>query len=59
MVNWNWNWRKEGLFIKAVIKENLIWIRPLGVSRLRWEHRMKKDVKAVEPNVQEKRSCKR
>jgi hypothetical protein len=45
-------WRKEGYFIKMVIKENPIGKRPLGRSRLRWEDRIKNDVKAVEPNIQ-------
>ena len=45
-------WRKEGSFIKAVIKENPTGKRPLGRPRLRWEDRIKKDVKAVEPNTQ-------
>ncbi|CAH1722426.1 unnamed protein product [Aphis gossypii] len=45
-------WRKEGSFIKAVIKENPTWKRPLGRPRLRWEDRIKKEVKAVEPNTQ-------
>jgi len=45
-------WRKEGSFIKAVIKENSIGKRPLGRPGLRREDRIKKDVKAVEPNVQ-------
>jgi hypothetical protein len=45
-------WRKEGSLIKAVIKENPTGKRPLGRPRLRWKDRIKKDVKAVEPNTQ-------
>lgn len=44
-------WRKEGSFIKAVIEGNPIGKRPLGRPRLRWEDRIKKDVKAVDPIV--------
>lgn len=44
-------WRKEGSFIEVVIKENPIGKRSLGRQR-RWEDRIKKDVKAVELNVQ-------
>ncbi|VVC43149.1 Hypothetical protein CINCED_3A008861 [Cinara cedri] len=47
------DWRKEGSFIKAVIKENLTGKIPLGRPRLGWEDRIKKDVKAVEPNTQD------
>lgn len=43
--------RKEGSFTKAVIKENPIKKRPLGRPRLQWEDRIKKYIKAVEPNV--------
>lgn len=45
-------WRKEGSFIKAVIKEDPIEKRPLGRPRWWWEDRVKNDVKAVEPNIQ-------
>jgi len=38
-------------FIKAVIKENPFGKKPLDIPRLRWEDRIKKDVKAVEPNI--------
>lgn len=41
-------WRIRGSFIK----ENPITKKLLGRHRLRQEDRIKKDVKAVEPNVQ-------
>lgn len=44
--------RKEGSWIKTIIKEDPLGIRPLGKPRLRWEGRVKKDVKAVETNIQ-------
>lgn len=45
-------WRKAGSLIKTVIMEDPIGKRPLGRPRLRWEGRVKKDVKAVESNIQ-------
>lgn len=44
-------WRKEGSFIKVVIKKDPAGKIPSGKPRLRWEDRIKKDVKAVEPNI--------
>jgi len=44
-------WRKEGSLIKTVINEDPIGKRPLGRPRLRWEDRVKKAVKVVEPNI--------
>lgn len=40
-------WRREGSFIKTVVKENSPGKRPLSRSHLRWEDCIKKDCKAV------------
>lgn len=44
-------WRKEGSLIKTVTKENLIGKRSLGRPRLKWEDRVKMDVKVVELKI--------
>lgn len=44
-------WRKEGLFIKTVIKENPFGKRSLGTPRLRWEDHVKEDIKVIELNI--------
>lgn len=43
--------RKEGSFIKAVIKDDSTGKRPLGKPHLRWDDCIKKYIKAVEPKI--------
>jgi hypothetical protein len=45
-------WRKQGSIIRTVIENNPAGKRPLGISRLRWEDCINKDIERIEADLQ-------